>query len=207
MIEISKLFLPLAQNDARLYFAYNLEIKRFIYINPAFESFFNSSLQELKLSTIMAMIHQDDIDYLKTCMRSLRPGSFDNDLEFRLISEDKKEFTFNATMFFDDSLKVKHILIGYLENITNFKANTLHLNEFKNKTDTILNILAHDLAAPLSNIKNLSFLLGNKLKTLKEEDIYKIISSIEKNSKTGIQIINEFVKQGIAETIGIELKR
>jgi len=94
-----------------------------------------------------------------------------------------------------------------LENITNFKANTLHLNEFKNKTDTILNILAHDLAAPLSNIKNLSFLLGNKLKTLKEEDIYKIISSIEKNSKTGIQIINEFVKQGIAETIGIELKR
>jgi len=207
MIEISKLFLSLAQNDARLYFAYNLEISRFIYINPAFESFFNVSLQELKLTTIMAMIHQDDIDYLKTSMRSLTPGSFDNDLEFRLISEDKKEYTFNANVFLDDSLKIKHILIGYLENITSFKANAVYLNEFKNKTDAILNILAHDLAAPLSNIKNLSFLLGNKLNTLKKEDIYKIISSIEKNSKTGIQIINEFVKQGIAETIGIELKR
>ena len=207
MIEISKLLLSLAQHDARLYFAYNLKTSRFIYINPAFESFFNLSLKELKLSTIMAMIHQDDIDYLKTCVRSLTPGSFDNDLEFRLIPDDKKEYTFNATMFFDDSLKIKHILIGYLENITSFKANAIYLNEFKNRTDTILNILAHDLAAPLSNIKNLSFLLGNKLKTLKKEDIYKIISSIEKNSKTGIQIINEFVKQGIVKTTEVELKR
>jgi two-component system sensor histidine kinase VicK len=205
MIELSTSLLSLAEKDTRLYFAYDLEDERFIYVNPAFESFFSLNLNELQLNTLVTMIHHDDIDYLKTCLKFLTPGSFDEDLEFRLIPPDKKEHTFKATIFFNNSLNPKNLLTGYLEDITNIKANTIYLAELNNRTNTILNILYHDLSAPFSNIKNLSSLLGTRRQILKEEDIQKIIASIEKNSTVGIQIINEFMKAEFTEAVGLGL--
>jgi two-component system, OmpR family, sensor histidine kinase VicK len=207
MIELSTSLLSLAEKDIRLYFAYDLEDERFIYVNPAFESFFSLSLNELQLSTLVTMIHQDDIDYLKTCLKFLTPGSFDEDLEFRLTPPDRKEHTLKATIFFNNSLKTKNLLIGYLEDITNIKANSIYLAELNNRKNTILNILYHDLSAPFSNIKNLSSLLEKRRQILKEEDIQKIIASIEKNSMVGIQIINEFMKAEFTEAVGLGLSK
>lgn len=207
MVELSTSLLSLAEKDTRLYFAYDLEDERLIYVNPAFESFFNSNLNELALSTLVAMIHPDDIDYLKTCLKFLTPGSFDEDLEFRLTPPDRKEHTLKATIFFNNSFKSKNLLTGYLEDITNIKANSIYLAELNNRKNTILNILYHDLSAPFSNIKNLSSLLGKRRPTLKEEDIQKIIASIEKNSAAGIQIINEFMKTEFTEAVGLGLSK
>lgn len=204
MEQRTALLLSLIKEDNRCYFIFDIAQKRFLFVNPAFESFFHVHSGEAEGDSLIKMVHPDDVDYLKSHFQSAQPGRLLTDIEFRIVHFDKKEYTFSMSACFEKR-QGKELILGYLSDITTQKENTLYLNEFNNKKNSILNILSHDLGGPLGNIRNLSRLLKERFKSLDEENLQKIITSIERNTNMGIQIINDFVHREFIEAVGVKL--
>jgi two-component system sensor histidine kinase VicK len=150
------------------------------------------------------MVHPDDKLYLIENFDSLQPGQFRDKIKCRVVLPDKKERSVCLSLFATDQDK-QRMLTGYLEDITIDAEHENKLNEYSNKKNSILNILSHDLAGPLGSIKNLSALLTRKTKALENQDIDKLIASIERISKKAIHMLQEFVKQEFIESAGVEL--
>ncbi|WP_419801367.1 ATP-binding protein [Mucilaginibacter sp.] len=208
MVNPSSLLLTFTAHDPRLCFAFDVSTKQFIYANAAFEAFFNIKFEQVSARILLKMIHPEDLDYLKDSYSSLKPGSFKNNIEFRMQLPQGKECYLKSSLLYDvqaDGQDTKHILTGYLEDITAEKDHINKLNEYSNKKNSVLNILSHDLAGPLGSIQNLSALISRKTKLLEDEDIKKWLDLIEKISKKSINLIQEFVKQEFIESAGAAL--
>lgn len=209
MVNPSSLLITLAENDPRLYFAFDINSKQFIYANPAFEAFFQIKYNEASAESLLAMVHPEDQGYVKENVNKLAPGGFKNNISFSMQLPEKKECFLRLNLFYNDQqLQSKEqILTGYLEDFTAAKEHEDTLNEYSNKKNAVLNILSHDLAGPLGSIQNLSALLSRKTKFLEDPEIVKWISLIEKISKKSIHLIQEFVKQEFIESAGAALVR
>ncbi|MGI4750694.1 MAG: sensor histidine kinase [Janthinobacterium lividum] len=158
-------------------------------------------------ASLLAMVHPQDLEYLKEGFASLKPGIFKNNVEFRMQLPGRKECFLRLSLIYTDQhlQSEEHTLTGYLEDYTADKEHEDTLNEYSNKKNAVLNILSHDLAGPLGSIQNLSALLSRKTKLLEDQEVAKWVSLIEKISKKSIHLIQEFVKQEFIESAGAAL--
>ncbi len=198
----TSLLFALAEHDQRICFAFDLSSNCFVYANPAFEAFFQTPFAIAAPEFLLAMVHPEDVKYLEECYTSFQPGELKNDIEFRMLLTDKKEYALRLSVLLDKGQSNKGVLSGYLEDISAYKSQIDKLNKFSNKKNSVLNILSHDLTGPLGSIQNLSQLLSRETKSLENKEINKWLSLIEKISKKGIHLIQEFVKQEFLETAG-----
>lgn len=201
------LFSDFTTHEERLCFAYDLPDKHFLYLNPAFESFFGVTAERASMEELLALVHPEDLDYLKQSFSALQPEEFKSKIEFRMLIKEKKH-AFSLSLFYKrrqdghDEQTKEDILTGQLEDITAYKEHEDKLNEYSNKKNATLNILSHDLAGPLGSIQNLSALLSRKTRLLEDKQVNQWISLIEKISKKGVHLIQEFVKQEFLESVG-----
>ena len=198
------LFSNFTARDERLCFVYNLVDKHFIYLNPAFKSFFGLTESSATIQELLALVHPEDLDYLKQSFSAMQPGEFKSKIEFRMLIAERK-YSFSLNLFYQgqqDEQTKENILTGQLEDITAYKEHNDKLNEYSNKKNATLNILSHDLAGPLGSIQNLSALLSRKTTLLEDKEVNQWISLIEKISKKSIRLIQEFVKQEFLESAG-----
>jgi len=205
MINPATLLLALAEHDHRICFAFNITKNSLVYLNPAFDALFKLPHDVVTPKLLYSMIHADDIGYLKAIYQDLRPDVFIDNIEFRMILPDTKEYIIRLSMFLGIFEKQEHVLTGYMEDITAIKINEEKGRELGSKKNAILNIISHDLAGPLGSIKNFAFLLSKKTKDLEDEQVNKFITSIETLSNRSILMIQEFIKQEFIETVGVDI--
>ncbi|MGI4020536.1 MAG: sensor histidine kinase [Janthinobacterium lividum] len=205
IIGVPSLMFALAAHDQRICGAFNVATSQFIYMNAAFEKFFQINPAIVSIAEILDMIHPDDRVYLGENYRAMESGVFKNNLEFRILLPNKKEHTLRLSMFFDEGQSGERVLIGYLDNISDAKANSNKLNEYANKKNSILNILSHELAGPLNSIDSLTTLLDNETKYLENKEIGQWIALMRETSRNGINLIQEFIQQEFIESAGVAL--
>jgi two-component system sensor histidine kinase VicK len=205
MTNPASLLLSLANHDHRICFAFNITKNSFVYLNPAFDSFFKLPHHVVTPEIFYSMVHPDDIDYLKIIYHGLEPDIYLDNIEFRMILPDRKEYSIRLSMFLGTYENTEHVITGYMEDITAFKKNEEKGRELSSKKNAILNILSHDVAGPLGSIKNFAFLLSRKTQNLEDQQINKIVNSIERLSKRSITMIQEFIKQEFIESVGVDM--
>lgn len=196
--------LSLAEHDERISFIFDLNNHRFVYTNAAFTRFFNTTSSDLSWENIYAMIHPDDLGYLQRLYAELRTGVMLNDIEFRLLLGNRQQRIVKAAVLVDNGGGQK-VLSGYLEDISGFRAHEDTLRDLSNKKNAILNILSHDLAGPLGSIQNYTYLLAKKSHSLQDEQAQKMLRSVEHISHRCIQMIQDFLKLEILESVGVQL--
>ncbi len=191
-------FNELAENIHQLIFAYLVEENELIYLSPAFEKIWNRSIERAKAnpSSLIESIHPDDRKYLYRCYQQLLKGEKKETIEFRMIPEegDIRWLCINSPVLVEDA-DDRHILTGMLEDISRVKQQYENLEKFAAKKDAILEILSHDLAGPLVNIKGMADLLIDEVKEYRNQELNEMINMITKTSERSIQLIREFVKQ------------
>jgi len=202
MINTASLLFTLAEHSPQIYFAYNLANKNFIYINPAFESFFQVSASQASTAKLFAMVHPDDQDRLEQSFIDLQPDIFKNNIEFRMILPDGKEYHLQLNLLIQCEEGNQNILTGYIEDRTEVENSSIKLDEFANKKNTILNIISHDLAGPLGSIQNIAAILSRKTNLVEDQEIKRWVLLIEEISKKSVHTIQEFVKQEFVELPG-----
>jgi two-component system sensor histidine kinase VicK len=81
------------------------------------------------------------------------------------------------------------------------------LQKFSSKKNSILEILAHDLAGPLASIQGLSALVTKNQQITENKDLNELISLINNKASGGVHLIRDFVKQEFLESSQVSLIR
>jgi two-component system sensor histidine kinase VicK len=201
----ASLLLSFAEHDSRICFAVRISDLGVIYLNPAFENFFQMKQEDARLEPLLEMVHPDDINFLKSTFAQLQPGEFKNDVEFRMILDAEEEHTFKLIAYLQGDKNSEGILMGYLEDVTLLRAHERKLDDLSNKKNAILNILSHDLAGPLGAIQNYTYLLSKRMNDTGDEQVKKMISGIEHIAKRSTNMIQQFVRNEFLESSGVDV--
>ncbi|WP_432708499.1 ATP-binding protein [Pedobacter sp.] len=199
------ILLALANHDYRAYFAFNITTNTFVYLNPAFHSLFQLPEEETTPEMLFSMVNLQDKHYLKSVYSNMKAGDFVDNIEFRILVNDGKEYFLRSSMLLKEQPQQERVLTGYIEDITDRKANIEKTLALTSKKNAILNILSHDLAGPLTAVQNFAYLLGKRTMSLEDQRVNKMVTSIERISKRCINMIQDFIKKEFIETVGVDL--
>lgn len=200
---ISNPHLYLAERSSELFFIYDLEQDQFTYMNPSCIAFFNLESFGVNSRFLLQMVHPEDQRYILSKLKACTEGQVVSDVECR-VKREKHERWLRITPFLLNEGN-NNLLIGQAEDITLVKANTEVLNNHNNKKNSILNILAHDLAGPMGTISNLTELLSRDTAKFEDPMVQRYISMISKISKSSIKLIRDFLDQEFLESVGVRL--
>lgn len=205
MINPSSLLFTFAEHDPRICFAIQVSNKKFLYLNPSFERFFQIKREEATLDFLFGCIHPEDQAYVSSAYLAFKPGAFNDGLEFRMLLPDEKQYHLRLIAYLNVNNGQNVTVTGYLEDVTTVKEHESRLDELSNKKNAILNILSHDLAGPLGAIQNYTYLLSKNQVVVANEQVAKMIFAIEKISKRSTNLIQQFVRNEFLETSGVDV--
>jgi two-component system sensor histidine kinase VicK len=172
-------------------------------MNPAGQSFFNLSFEDANPAKLFGMIHDEDKSYVLANVDKCISGVIVADTECRILRG--KYFRWLRVSPFLLKENDQHQLIVQAEDITTAKLNIEVLHTHTNKKNSILTILAHDLAGPLGAIQNFATLLSRETEHSNNPKLNKLIKSIEKLSKSSIHLIHSFLDQEFLESASVNL--
>jgi two-component system sensor histidine kinase VicK len=195
--------LHLTERSSQLFLIYDLKSDGFLYMNPACLSFFDLHSIETSPLSLLDMIHVEDRDYVMLNLKKCISGNPTTNIECRVTRG--ANFRWIRVTPFLIIENNQYSLVVQAEDITTVKTNIEVLYSHNNKKNSILTILAHDLAGPLGAIQNYATLLNRVTKPLEDNKVNKIISSIDNLSKSGIHLIQSFLNQEFLESTNVNL--
>ena len=196
----------LASHIRHAIFIYEVAARQFTFLNTAFRQAFNMAEDTpVEAGSLLRLIHPQDRQYILETFRKLLEGGDSREVEFRIKLPGQEERWLCLTHFLLNELAGGQRIVGYVEDITASKQYNDYLKKFANKKDSVLHILAHDLAAPLAMIQNLSGALAEKAKPYGSPALDKLIDLIERTSVHGITLIKDLTNHEFLETTGVDL--
>lgn len=190
----------LTENIDQAVFAYDVESNKFSYLNPFFEQVFQQKRESITApAMLLQMVHTEDQEYVKEVYEDLLAGEIKKHTEFRILLPDKSEQWLSVKPFLLEE-KGKQVIVGFAEDITDFKRYADVEQKYSNKKNAILQILSHDLAGPLGNIQSLSSLIATRIKSYNDEDLNHVVGLITKTSKNSLRMIRDFVEGEFLES-------
>lgn len=193
MTNPSDLLFSLAEHDSHACFVFNTNTNVFIYVNPAFYSFFQLSEQELSLKAILKMVHPDDLYTLYKKNASLELAVL-TPVELRVRKPDNSIFSIQSYVLVSHSPDNERIITGYFNTLPDESSESRSSQDLMEQTTERINAFSHDLAGILASIQTYTYLLSKKTKGLRDEDINAIISSLEQLSKESVHLIRNYKK-------------
>ena len=190
-------FRELSDSTSKIIFAYHVEGKRFIFLNRRFEQMWKRPIESIQanIPALLETVHPDDRDFLKNCYQQMLKGNGKDEFEFRVEPEEEEvRWICVSGVTLIEEAPDRHIIIGMAEDITSIKDHYAVLEKFAAKKNSILEILSHDLAGPLGNIKTASALIAEGIKEYQNPDLEKMVNIIRNTSERSIRMIREFVK-------------
>jgi two-component system sensor histidine kinase VicK len=194
----------LVKSTNQIVFVYEIEKKQFTFLNPAFEKIWGQTRKSVLKNpgTLLKSICPDDREHVQSVFQDLLEGALIPDMEFRILLRNKAiRWLCVKPLLLED----EQVIIGYAEDITSSKQYTSYLKKYSEKKNAILNILSHDLAGPLTLIQNLTTMLEQDLKSYENDDVHRVIGLIQKSSRQGTQLIQEFMRQEFLETSNVDV--
>ncbi|WP_077400697.1 tetratricopeptide repeat protein [Cellulophaga omnivescoria] len=94
-------------------------------------------------------------------------------------------------------------LINSNKEIKENRSELIRINQIK---DQLLSIVAHDVKSPITNLKNLLFILRNNFDSLSNKEIKSNLSIIESNSNNLLHNLNNILNWIITQTSGTHIK-
>jgi two-component system sensor histidine kinase VicK len=195
-----------AKRTDKVVFAFDVDAKQFLYLNPTCEKIWNKPTETITAqpATLLETIHPEDREYLIQTYNEIINGA-EKKVEFRIQPPGEKLRWITVNPVMTEEKAGKRVIVGLAEDISKGKDNELNLQKFAAKKDSIMEILSHDLAGPLNNIKGIATLLAEKLQGHDHPELDELVGMIEKTSERSIRLIREFVKQEFLQSVNSEL--
>lgn len=197
----------LTESSDELFFIYDLTQQQFTYMNPACLSFFKLKSSDIKYGQLLKMVHPEDQQYIIAKLNACINGQTVTEAECRIRRGEHERWL--RIKPYRCTENAEKLLIGQAEDITIYKANTEILNNHNHKKNSILTILAHDLAGSISIVQSLSIMLGRETAHLHNPIVERYINMITGISKSSSKLIQDFLAQEFLEssTVKLLLKR
>lgn len=185
-------------------FIYNISDKRFLYLNSAIVKILeiNKKLLTDDPDLLLHFIPEEDKDYIRMQYTELLEKESLQDVQIRIRqNKTTKALSCNCFLCADGS-----VMIGFVKDISKPKEHEEYLINYGARKDTILDMVAQNLSAPL----NLSvFTIDLIEKAVKEKKYYKLeahLSLMREITSESIRIIDNFLQQEHLESPKIHTK-
>ena len=190
----------LIERTSQIFFSYDVSSGEFTYLSPSFELVFKKTRGSVSdLSSLLAMVHPDDLHDLEEKYRQVLDGALLKDIEFRIMLPGNVESWLCLTPFFLEEKPDQRQIVGLANDISAAKQYSNYLKRYSDKKNSVLNILSHDLAGPMAMIENISGHLLEDIQEGNNKDISKLLDLIRQSSQQGTKMIQEFMSQEFLE--------
>jgi len=196
----------LTQRQEQVVFVYKAPTNTFDYVNPVFETVWARTRSSIlnNPALLLRAIHPEDLTYLRECYEEIFEDK-KKTVEFRILLPSKGERRIRLQAFLAESATGEAVIVGMGEDVTARKAYQDNLQKFSTKKNSILEILAHDLAGPLGTIQSLSKLLATNTQDYQNTRVSELIELIHRTSAGGVHLIRDFIKQEFLESAQVTL--
>lgn len=198
----------LATASDDLVFAFDKQASSFAYISPSVGRALGIEAEQLQEdpSGLTALVHPDDRNFVVREIESFLRDEKPVRLEFRLLLQNAEIKWLCLKGYPVKSSSGKPLLAGMAEDITQRKEYELNLYDVKEQKDTVLQILGHDLRAPLNTIQMSATLLEDELKSA-SEDTRKLFDIINTTCRNSLQMISRIMEVEFVEMQKTELTK
>ena len=196
----SDLYYVFAENFPHATFVFNLQQKKFIYINRAFCSLFAVTMETVNVYDLLNRASEDR-DYLEGKFESLLQRRTVGDVDFRIEAEEQQVKWIRLTPLYVKR-EDEELIFGIASDITGEMSNLHIYKKYSNKKDSILNILAHDLRGPLGVAQMANSILVEKVR---DPELAKITATISKVLRQAIELISDLTARELRETTSAAL--
>lgn len=207
MPEYLDLFRPLLEHSNEIYFAYSLGEQRVVYVSAAYEQLIGDPSEHIHedLPYLLARVHPDDWQHLRYRLAQAAPEEPVQDVELRLSHES------GHTQWMRVSVCQRHLpageryWVGTVRDITRDKELAINSDKFNTKKNATLEILSHDLAAPLVLLQQLTEHLTWELEEPNDK-IQEVLRLMQRTCTQGVSLIRDFVDSEFLESANVELR-
>jgi two-component system sensor histidine kinase VicK len=194
----------LARAASQVVFAYHLPGRQFLYLHEAFEQLWPQSRQQVLSAPhlLLGAVHPEDRDYVRQAFAALLTGQEQHGVEFRLHLSERAERWVSVSAYrrgYDDTL------VGFAQDISLRKQHEDNERKFATRKNALLEVLSHDLSAPLVNMQGFASLLNVHLKYKENDQLQEVVQMLEEVARRNVQLIRAFVDQEALETARVSL--
>ncbi|UYZ64066.1 PAS domain-containing sensor histidine kinase [Hymenobacter weizhouensis] len=208
MPDFSPLFRSLIDGGQAVYFSYDLAAARVVYVSQAYERVFEgpAARADDELPRWLSRVHPDDRPLLHQQLTQALAGELVENVDVRVATPAGGGVQW---LRFAGSLEVladgQRYLSGTVLDITKVQETAINAQKFNTKKDATLEILSHDLAAPLVLLQQLTEHL--RLETQDGAGVQELLRLMERTCTDGVHLIRDFVDNEFLESSNVELKR
>ncbi|MDQ7948011.1 MAG: ATP-binding protein [Pedobacter sp.] len=181
-------------------FVYDVDKKNLDYIDQSLLDLIGQHRAQLTYNAVMALLHPEELSYVRKKLQQLHDGHFSGSICFRLNAPDGERWM-RLTPFVFQTANTKYIA-GNADDVTAEFNNRYAIEKYANKKNSTLNIIAHDLRGPLGIARSISGVLAKKLDDQVAVDQIGYVSTILKQS---IDMITGLVEREFTDTVHVEL--
>jgi two-component system sensor histidine kinase VicK len=207
MLEYLDLLRPLLEHSNEIYFAYDLGQQRVVYVSPAYEQIIGDPSEHLHddLPHLLTRVHPDDWEFLRQRIAQAALEEIIQDVEVRLNR------TAESTQWMRVSVCPRQLptgaryLVGSVRDITREKEALINGEKFNTKKNATLEILSHDLSAPLVLLQQLTEHLTWELGTSADK-VQEVLRLMQRTCAHGVNLIRDFVDNEFLESSSVEMR-
>jgi two-component system sensor histidine kinase VicK len=205
--EIAEILNKMTDQSDEICFIFDINEKRFQYVNGAFEIITKRTSKELfdHPQLLFKIVHKEDVGFIKRSFKFLLSKKSTSILDFRICRPDKTERWIRLKVYpLMKSGKVA-FLTGIAEDDTARKSSIFNMQKVNGWKDSNLEILSHDLRGPIGTVQMLSSIIARKLP--ENVEVHKLAQTIEDISKRNIKLIQNLLSRESIDTAGVEISK
>lgn len=185
----------LAEKSDELFLAFDSQDSSFAYISPSIHSLLEVEAEQVqhKPSVLLELLHPDDREFVVQELRAMQKEAKAVRLDFRVLQANSQIKWLCLKGYQVNTKSENTLLIGIAEDITQRKEYELNLYDIKEQKNTVLQILGHDLRAPLHTIQMSAALLEDELKDASPES-GKLFDIIVTTCRNSLHMISEILE-------------
>ncbi len=200
-ISYPDLFEQISARSLAASFVFNLQTRRFEYLNEAFFEIWPLDPERIddQLLSLVASVVEEDRDLVHQSYQKLLSSSFRQSAEFRIRFKKGPERWICATAYVITRDGQREAIAGFAEDITHYKPSAME-NKYSIHKNTMLEMLAHDLGGPLGIVQKLALQLEERSRQVGQEALATQASLIHQTVRESIQLIHDLLEQEYLES-------
>lgn len=208
MVDSAAFLLEQAYASAHVHFIYNLTQQRVTFVNQAYEKMLNGhqAQVEAELPALLARMHPDDASLWHYYWRLWCSGQLQEEVEVRLVTDGQPEQWLCLTPYWQQAENGDVVLGGVLKDISASKRHQDNSDKFNTKKNTVLEILAHDLAGIFAMLQQLSTHIEYELTQPAQPHVAELLQLSGKTSQQGLNLIHDLINRELQASANIDMK-
>ncbi|MDQ4141180.1 MAG: PAS domain-containing sensor histidine kinase [Bacteroidota bacterium] len=206
------IFEQIAGQTDEVWFLFDLTFKKFTYLGPTFKALWKRKPESIleNPASILETIHPEDQQYVKNNYEEFLRKKQRVRLDFRILHPNKKHRWIALKTYPIEQHGEVSLVAGFAEDDTPRKENLLHLQTVNGRKNASLEIISHDMRAPLGLIQWLSNIIDRELTSFPElptEQLMHYTNSIREVCQRNIDLIRAITKEEYLSSPEVEIDK